>query len=200
MNEFALLVWMVWLIAVPLLLLMVPASPGLWRRIGALTYLMIFVIWVPIAYSVYAGQSILLYAWIRFPITVNLIGMIFMATGMVLHAWTIKLLGIRASVGYEVIKPKMNGKLVTSGPFSVVRHPSYLAHSFMLLGAFLMTGFPSLGFLTLADFFLSYFVITRLEERELIHRFGQRYVDYQRRIPRFFPRFSKSALSVFYLW
>jgi len=59
------------------------------------------------------------------------------------------------------------------------------------LGFFLLTGFISLGLLALLDFLLTYFFIIPLEEKELVQRFEQEYIDYKKRVPKFFPRLSK---------
>jgi protein-S-isoprenylcysteine O-methyltransferase Ste14 len=64
-----------------------------------------------------------------------------------------------------------------------------LAHTSLWLGFFLLTGFISLGLLTIIDLLLSYFIIIPLEERELVQRFGQEYMDYEKKMPKFFPRF-----------
>lgn len=50
-----------------------------------------------------------------------------------------------------------------------------------------MTGAASTGALAILDFVLSYFLITRLEERELEERFGREYAEYKRMVPKFFP-------------
>ena len=81
-------------------------------------------------------------------------------------------------------------ELVTDGPYSIVRHPLYV---FSLIGA-LGVGLGSENILVLAliiIFCLFYYPVTILaEERKLTNKFGQAYLDYMERTPRFVPRLS----------
>jgi len=83
-----------------------------------------------------------------------------------------------------------SNKLITDGPYSMTRNPLYL---FSLLGA-VGIGLSSENVLILAIllvFYLLYYPFTIIaEERKLRVLFGQEYVDYAIRTPRFFPRFS----------
>ncbi len=75
--------------------------------------------------------------------------------------------------------------LVTSGIYSVVRHPQYLA------GIIVFTFNPYLtrNWLTVSVLADLYFVAgALLEERRLIRRFGDEYLRYMRRVPRLLPR------------
>jgi protein-S-isoprenylcysteine O-methyltransferase Ste14 len=112
-----------------------------------------------------------------------------------LHAWTAKLLGIKATIGYTELKPDKdteNQPLITSGPFSVVRHPSYWAHTMIITGTFLITGVIAVGIIVLIDLMITYFITTELEDRELIERFGNQYREYQKKVPKFFPKLRKN--------
>ena len=81
-------------------------------------------------------------------------------------------------------------ELVTEGPYSIVRHPLYV---FSLIGV-LGIGFGSENLLILTViviFYLFYYPFTILaEERKLTDRFGQAYLDYMARTPRFLPKLS----------
>ncbi len=125
------------------------------------------------------------------------LGAISVAAGLVLHAWTAKLLGIKATIGYAELKTQNDKQnLMTSGPFSVVRHPSYVAHTLIFVGIFMITGVIAVGITALADFLIAYFITMELEERELIHRFGNQYREYQMRVPKFFPKIGSRASLV----
>ena len=80
--------------------------------------------------------------------------------------------------------------VITEGPYSVVRHPLYL---FSLIGA-IGIGLASENLLVLAAmiiFYLSYYPLTIIsEERTLTEKFGQEYLDYIKRTPRFVPKLS----------
>jgi protein-S-isoprenylcysteine O-methyltransferase Ste14 len=88
------------------------------------------------------------------------------------------------------ISGKKGRELVTDGPYSMVRHPLYV---FSLIGA-VGIGLASENLLVLAlivIFYLSYYPFTILaEERKLTNKFGEVYLEYAKRTPRFLPKFS----------
>ena len=81
-------------------------------------------------------------------------------------------------------------ELVTDGPYSIVRHPLYV---FSFIGA-IGIGSASENLLILAliiIFYLFYYPFTILaEEKKLTNKFGQAYLDYMERTPRFLPKLS----------
>jgi protein-S-isoprenylcysteine O-methyltransferase Ste14 len=188
-KEIALMVWMMWPI-IPILLIPVHLSPKFWRKINILTYLFLLALWLPVAYLILLSQDLLLQIAVEFPIFIITFGLILIITGVIIHIWTAKLLGIKALIGYNEIRPdNERSNLITSSLFSITRHPTYLAHTSLWLGFFLLTGLISLGLLAIIDLLLSYFIIIPLEERELVQRFGQEYMDDEKKVPKFFPRF-----------
>ncbi|HET7332239.1 isoprenylcysteine carboxylmethyltransferase family protein [Dyella sp.] len=77
--------------------------------------------------------------------------------------------------------------LVEAGPYSVVRHPIYLAMLGMLLSTGLAFG-PSLAVLVaLALYILGTIPRIRMEERLLNQTFGKQYARYSRHVPAFLP-------------
>ncbi len=88
------------------------------------------------------------------------------------------------------ISGRKTHELITDGPYSIVRHPLYL---FSFIGA-IGIGLASENILILAAmvvFYLSYYPLTILsEERRLTEKFGQVYLDYIKRTPRFLPKLS----------
>jgi protein-S-isoprenylcysteine O-methyltransferase Ste14 len=81
-------------------------------------------------------------------------------------------------------------ELITEGPYSMVRHPLYV---FSLIGA-IGIGLASENILVLAAlviFYLLYYPLTILvEEKKLVDKFDQAYLDYIKRTPRFLPKLS----------
>jgi protein-S-isoprenylcysteine O-methyltransferase Ste14 len=79
-------------------------------------------------------------------------------------------------------------ELITEGPYSIVRHPLYV---FSLVGA-IGIGLTSENILVLTAlviFYLSYYPLTIfVEEKKLVDKFGQAYLDYIKRTPRFLPK------------
>lgn len=81
-------------------------------------------------------------------------------------------------------------EIIMEGPYSITRNPLYL---FSLIGA-IGIGLASENLLVLAVllvFYVAYYPLTILaEEKKLTDKFGQTYLDYKKRTPRFLPNFS----------
>lgn len=78
-------------------------------------------------------------------------------------------------------------ELVTSGPYRLVRHPIYTSMLFLLCGTgFMVTPLPLLA-LAAAVFMVGTEIRVRIEDRLLASRFGDRYREYQRRVPAYIP-------------
>jgi protein-S-isoprenylcysteine O-methyltransferase Ste14 len=183
----ALVIWPV----IPLFWIPVHGAPRFFRKLGILTYLMPLLTWLPVAYLVYQGRGLLIHYRIGMPFVVQIVGALLLLFGTLLHIWTGRLLGIWGLMGLPEVSPKTKGELVARGPFALVRHPTYLAHTSIFLGVFLITGVIAVGFVTLLDFIAVNVAIVSLEERELIMRFGRVYEEYMKRVPRLFPRKSR---------
>lgn len=86
-----------------------------------------------------------------------------------------------------------NHKLVTWGPYRYVRHPSYLAYFLMFFGLFLIL----LNLLALLPLIAipGYIKIVEYEEKLLIKRFDEKYIEYQRKTGKFIPKISYSNKS-----
>lgn len=177
--------------AIPMFLIQLHGATNFWKRIGIWTYAVVILEWLPIAYFIYAIQGFFFQFQFEFNIIIVIIGFSFIAAGIVLHSWTAFLLGLKATIGYtelEKIRNIKNDQIITTGPFSIVRHPSYWAHTFILFGSFLASGLSTLFIITIVDILIAYFITMELEEKELVERFGNRYLDYQKQIPKFFPK------------
>ena len=147
--------------------------------------------WLPIAYTLYSSQPAILQYEITVALPLPVLGVAAIAAGIALHSWTAKILGIKATISYTELKPETAEKaksLITSGPFSVVRHPSYWTHTSILTGTFLITGIITVGIITLIDLSITYFVTTELEDHELTERFGSQYREYTEKVPKFFSK------------
>jgi protein-S-isoprenylcysteine O-methyltransferase Ste14 len=81
-------------------------------------------------------------------------------------------------------------QLVTRGPFSVIRNPIIAAEVAVVWGE--VAYFASLGLLLYGVLITvaAHLVVVNVEEPELRNRFGDAYVCYCERVPRWFPRLS----------
>ncbi len=76
--------------------------------------------------------------------------------------------------------------LIETGPFKIIRHPRYLMVVISTIGWTVVTNFSG-AYIAAAIFFVCLFLIIKLEERELIARFGDAYRAYQKRVPMLIP-------------
>jgi protein-S-isoprenylcysteine O-methyltransferase Ste14 len=125
-------------------------------------------------------------------------GVIMLSIGVLIRMWCYKALGKLFT--YEItIRP--NHKLVTSGPYAFVRHPSYTGSLFLLTGTVITTvgpnsyahacGIMNAGILQLISlswsvwiFYVIYSLFSRapVEDAELRKTFGKEWTDYSGRV------------------
>ncbi len=183
----ALITIMLWPV-VPLFWIPVHGFPRIFRKIGLLTYIFPLITWLPVAYLIYCERSSLLSCKFVFPTFLSLVGIVIFMAGVLLQFWTLKLLRLSGLMGMPEISKKTKGRFVAEGPFRVVRHPTYLSHTMMFLGVFLMTGVTTVGISMIIDLLAVQSMVIPLEEKELMSRFGEEYRQYRNRVPRYFPR------------
>jgi protein-S-isoprenylcysteine O-methyltransferase Ste14 len=187
----ALITLMLWPV-IPLFWIPVHFATGVFRRFGKLSYIFAAILWVPVAYLIFLSRDYLLAHIIEFPILISSSGLIILLTGSLLHIWTGALLSPRSLIGIPEIVAPRESRLIDKGPFAVVRHPTYLAHTMMFVGIFLYTGVTVVGILTFVDFIVVSLFVIPLEERELALRFGEPYQEYMKRVPRLMPHIFRS--------
>ncbi|MBI2135607.1 isoprenylcysteine carboxylmethyltransferase family protein [Candidatus Woesearchaeota archaeon] len=86
----------------------------------------------------------------------------------------------------EVLPKKYKSKLITQGVFSYIRHPRYLEYILFALAMAFVTG-SVICYLFFIYTLVAFNFLARLEEKELIQRFGKKYLAYMKRVPRFLP-------------
>ncbi len=112
----------------------------------------------------------------------NLIALIPVVAGIGGTFWIIAL-HFRASPGsFLELHPAQ--KLLTPGPYAFSRNPSYLFELAFWFGWTLFYGSVAVLIGFLLWFALFKFVLVPSEERDLEARFGEAYLDYKRRVPR----------------
>jgi len=81
--------------------------------------------------------------------------------------------------------------LCTAGPYARTRNPLYIGNMIIYSGVIIASGGPYMWNLLLIStlfFTIQYTLIVILEESTLHDLFGQPYLDYQKNVPRLFPR------------
>lgn len=185
-DTLALMTVIAWPI-IPLFWIPVHLMPGLFRKIGLITYVIIPAIWIPVALLIYQNRELILSSRIEISQSIRIGGSVLLILGTVLHIWTGKLLSLPGITGVPEIVPEAKGRFVADGAFAFVRHPTYLAHTMMFSGVFFITGVTSVGIVAVTDFLVVYLFVIPLEERELETRFGKDYSEYKKSVPKFFP-------------
>lgn len=92
-------------------------------------------------------------------------------------------------VGLPELSPdeQANRSVMREGLYAVIRHPRYFSGAIGMVASVLLANYYGLYTLALLMVPIGYLLI-RVEERELVARFGDDYRRYQREVPRFFPR------------
>lgn len=135
-------------------------------------------VWVPVIHWAYFSEHQHGYDVFTF------IGFAMIVIGISFRAWSVSTLGKYFTATVQISE---DHRLVTNGPYGLARHPSYT-------GAFLAitAGGPILhslpGFIiACAAMGYAYFVRIRIEEKELVARFGDEYKTYKTRTKMIIP-------------
>jgi protein-S-isoprenylcysteine O-methyltransferase Ste14 len=118
----------------------------------------------------------------QFTFYMQIFGLVLTFAGYFLFIWSVAVRGAYAT-SWEMLE---NQRLVTWGPYRYVRHPSYLGYFLMFFGLFFL--WPGLFALFPLVAIPGYYSVTIEEEMLLTRRFGDEYLEYQRRTGRFIPK------------
>ena len=192
MNDILAIMTLMFWPVIPLFWIPVHVAVHFFRRPGLGAYLLPAFTWLPLAFFIYKYRFLLLQFKITLPFPCTIIGWFLLISGTLLHIWTARLLGLWGIIGVPEISGRVKEELAAGGPFSIVRHPTYLAHTLIFSGVFLVTGVLTVGMVALLDFIIVNSIIIPLEEKELAGRFGDEYAVYKKKVPsRVFPFFLK---------
>lgn len=96
------------------------------------------------------------------------------------------------SIGWRGIHSG-SGQLVTSGIYRFVRHPQYSGFILSIVGFLIQ--WPTFITLIMAPMlFVMYTRLAKKEEKVMIDIFGEEYVEYMKKVPRFIPKIYKSNI------
>jgi protein-S-isoprenylcysteine O-methyltransferase Ste14 len=162
---------------------------GFWRRIGlVLSYAIFLTIFMCFAVGIYHFRAVVL--TVDFGINWILIGFAALLFGieMVVEVLCRKHLSFTTLVGIPELNPEgPRGVLLKEGIYGKIRHPRYTGGTLGLLAMAFFANYLA-TYLLILIWFPFLFLITVLEEKELIDRFGEEYREYQRNVPRFIPK------------
>ncbi|WP_455464016.1 methyltransferase family protein [Candidatus Hodarchaeum mangrovi] len=121
----------------------------------------------------------------EFPSILRLFGAIMAVFTTILTVWVHHTLGTQYSARWRIRK---DHQLITTGPYSLVRHPMYTTLNLFSFSVSIITANTLIIFFALWVA-IPFFWITRTEEKFLIELFGEEYLEYMKNTGRFFPRF-----------
>jgi protein-S-isoprenylcysteine O-methyltransferase len=111
--------------------------------------------------------------------------------GAFFNEWARSLLGKQWSGAARILKEH---KLITSGPYSVVRHPMYFANILMYIGCLIIIrSYILFGLFLILIAILSYRI--KIEEKELFNKFGKEYEEYKKKVALIIPYIFKTRAS-----
>ena len=111
------------------------------------------------------------------------VGVVIYAAGGVMRLWPVFALGKRFS---GLVAIQRGHRLVTTGPYSLIRHPSYLGMLTFLVG-WALAFRSALGVILAALTVIPVLARIKAEEAMLLREFGPEYEAYRRRTSRLIP-------------
>jgi protein-S-isoprenylcysteine O-methyltransferase Ste14 len=123
------------------------------------------------------------------------LGLLLLALSGIMRFVIQKKLSMRVLLGLPEIAPdRFPRALITDGVYARMRHPRYVQFLIALIGYALLVNYLAV-YLMVALWVPGIYVIVLLEEKELRDHFGEIYLAYCRRVPRFVPKLLKRGLD-----
>lgn len=180
LNQLLVFIWPL----IPMYWLFVHFFTNFAKKIKFLTFILIYILYIPYLYFLVNNQNLLnMYIPIAFPL--KLLGFFIFFVGAFLQLLTLSILKGRI-LGLNEFILEDPGNLETRLIYKYMRHPTYLSHSFLFFGIFLISGGVSSLFVSIFDFLINNFLVIPFEERELTERFGSKYEYYKKKVKRYF--------------
>ena len=120
----------------------------------------------------------------------RILGIILLSIGGIIEFWIRMILVNKAKFSNQFstmfLKINNNHQLVTRGPFKHIRHPMYTGFILQGIGIGLLS-FSIYGSIFLMIGLAFYFPRIQIEENMLIKKFGNEYIEYQKKTKKFIP-------------
>lgn len=91
----------------------------------------------------------------------------------------------------ELYQARQKNQLVTDRLYGLVRHPQYLGLFIALFGEGIVHWPTIFSVVLFPVIVLAYTLLARKEERSMLDQFGEQYLSYQERVPKFIPRWDQ---------
>ena len=161
----------------------------LWRRAGlVVTYTVTLALLAAIGATTYLLRDRLLAVDFGTNSWLVAAGVAMMIVATTVDTYCKRLLKPGILVGLSELRSGVGtGRLLQEGAYAWVRHPRYLALVLVALSIALFANHLATWVLAVVCVPVLY-LVTLVEERELVDRFGEQYRMYQRHVPRLIPR------------
>lgn len=100
-------------------------------------------------------------------------------------------LGIFIAGWRQLHRARQENRLVTDGLYGLVRHPQYTGLFIGIFGEGIVHWPTIFSIVLFPVIVFTYAMLARSEERKMLEQFGEDYRAYQRRVPRFIPRWGQ---------
>lgn len=158
-----------------------------WRSLGRLpTYLIVIGLWLLLAYGLWQVREPLLRVRYGFNPWLTALAAVLYAIAVYIEIRCRKYLKFHILAGAPELSRDHPGQLLQEGIYGRIRHPRYMSLMFGMTAAALFMNYQMVYLMLAACVPLVYGLVL-LEERELRERFGDAYVEYSKRVPRFVP-------------
>lgn len=118
---------------------------------------------------------------LKFVFQIKLIGVILIIFGIFLWVYAV----VYQKINIEIIE----GKLITSGVYGIVRNPVYSAFTFICTGILLLRCNLYLLILPIFFYIFLWILMINTEEKWLEEKFGEEYINYKKSVNRIIPWF-----------
>ena len=164
--------------------------------------------YLPLRETVTIGEWLFRHrTWFPVPIAVALLTL---TTGATTRRWITDVLGPFLVVGAESLRlwgvrhigtisrtrSERMGPLIENGPFQICRNPLYLGNMILWSGLAVTAGLLWMLPIIIVALGLQYHAIVGWEESMLAARYGDRYHEYVKKVPRFWPDMTRLPLAV----
>ena len=158
-------------------------SPWLMALLLVVYAVVLVLLWRPIVPVDTTGTRPYAILWLT---TLSLVGTLLLIIGAVWILWGRFTLGRSHNISsVSGVQLFADHRLVTTGPYALVRHPMYLGFAVAMLGTLLI--YRTWSIVLVAVHGVVFIVRARREEEAMATTFGQEWQEYSRRVPAIIP-------------
>jgi protein-S-isoprenylcysteine O-methyltransferase Ste14 len=116
--------------------------------------------------------------------SITIIGLILLVIGICFRVWSINVLGKNFTATVKITEEH---ELIKTGPYKIIRHPSYLGAFIAIIGCPVFLNDTYTIFISCIAMVIAYYFRITVEEKTLSNHFGKYYEDYKKNTYRLVP-------------